>query len=346
VYALAIDGQGILYIGGSFTNHFDANGDYITKWNGVAYSSLGTGMSDFVTSMMIGSDSYLYVGGFFSTANGVTVNCITKWNGTTFVALSSGVSGGSPSAVYALFAGYDSKLYLGGVFTSAGGVSVSHIASWNGVAYSSLGTGVGPTGTSAIWSITSGKDGIVYVGGIFANASGIILPDSGASWSGASWSPLDIDFPSTATIQCLFIDKIGNLYICFNTSGSATSATVTLTTNASTKTYPRIIFTGPGKCYQIINYTTGRRIYLNDGGGGLNFQAGERVILDFTPGNISFTSSWRGNLLNTVQNGSNLDFYLQGGVNNISAYYASGTTTASNIFTLWHAAQWMYDGVE
>jgi hypothetical protein len=41
-----------------------------------------------------------------------------------------------------------------------------------------------------------------------------------------------------------------------------------------------------------------------------------------------------------------MDFYIQPGTNNISAYYSSGTTAASSIIMFWRNAYWSADGVE
>lgn len=43
VWALAVDDNGNLYAGGSF-------GNYTTKWNGNAWSALGTGINDIVAA--------------------------------------------------------------------------------------------------------------------------------------------------------------------------------------------------------------------------------------------------------------------------------------------------------
>jgi hypothetical protein len=76
----------------------------------------------------------LYVGGKFTTAGGVSASNIAKWNGTAWSALGSGITGsntGSNSQVTSM-AVYNGELYVGGDFTTAGGVSANYIAKWNG----------------------------------------------------------------------------------------------------------------------------------------------------------------------------------------------------------------------
>ena len=68
---------------------------------------------------------------------GNTVNNIAKWDGSRWSALGSGVNFG----VYAI-AISDSDVYVGGDFTTAGGISANHIAKWNGSTWFPMGSGV------------------------------------------------------------------------------------------------------------------------------------------------------------------------------------------------------------
>jgi hypothetical protein len=80
------------------------------------------------------------------------------------------------------------RLLVGGDFTDAGGdLRADHIASWNGVSWSPVG--------SASDQITGGvraiayANGKVYAGGTFTNAGGDDNADSLAVWDGATWKP-------------------------------------------------------------------------------------------------------------------------------------------------------------
>jgi len=79
-------------------------------------------------------------------------------------------------------------LYAGGSFTKAGSVTASHIAQWDGVNWSALGSGI--TGGSSIivnTILVSGTN--VYVSGNFTNAGGISATNL-ARWNGTQWSAL------------------------------------------------------------------------------------------------------------------------------------------------------------
>jgi hypothetical protein len=109
VRALAVSGT-TLYAGGWFTTAGGVTANYIAKWNGSAWSALGSGMggdSGFAGSVfaLAVSGTTLYAGGNFTTAGGVPANYIAKWNGSAWSALGSGMGGNEWSAHLRLFWG-------------------------------------------------------------------------------------------------------------------------------------------------------------------------------------------------------------------------------------------------
>jgi hypothetical protein len=107
-----------LYAGGAFLLADGvANTAYVAKWNGTAWSALGTGMNSTVYALVM-SGTTLYAGGAFTTTVGGVANAlprIAKWNGSAWSALGTGMN----SYVYAL-AVSGLNLYAGGLFTMAG----------------------------------------------------------------------------------------------------------------------------------------------------------------------------------------------------------------------------------
>ncbi|MEQ1892229.1 MAG: hypothetical protein ABL998_06780, partial [Planctomycetota bacterium] len=75
-------------------------------------------------------------------------------------------------------------LYLGGLFTSAGGVAASRIVKWDGAVWSTLASGLDGT-VSAL----AGFNGSLYAGGNFTSAGGVPASNL-ARWDGSSWSAL------------------------------------------------------------------------------------------------------------------------------------------------------------
>jgi hypothetical protein len=188
--AVAVSGTNVYVAGGAFD--FPASG--IVKWNGRSWSALGTGLTNspggaLVVTAIVLNGTDVYVGGEFAMAGGVTVNNVAKWDGNSWSALGTGVTNtaGTRTRVYAMkMIGGD--LYVGGAFTSAGGVSATNIARWDGTSWSALGTGVTRNENSYILAMAaSGSD--LYVGGRFMTAGGTNATNI-AKWDGRSWSAL------------------------------------------------------------------------------------------------------------------------------------------------------------
>ncbi len=138
VYALATDNHGNLYAGGDFTTASGAIADYVAKWDGSTWSTLGSGTNGRVSALAVDSSGNLYAGGDFITAGGVVANHIAKWDGMGWSALGGGVNG----AISALVFDSSGNLYAGGDFTSAGGAGANRIARWDGSNWSALGAGM------------------------------------------------------------------------------------------------------------------------------------------------------------------------------------------------------------
>ncbi len=127
VHALAFDSSGNLYVGGDFDTAGGISANHIAKWNGTAWSALGSGMNGIVVevdSLSCDSTGPLYVGGYFTTAGGKTANNVAKWNGTAWSALGSGTDG----TVRALVCNPSGNLYVGGGFSTAGGKFSENLA--------------------------------------------------------------------------------------------------------------------------------------------------------------------------------------------------------------------------
>jgi len=167
------DGTGLnpsaLYAGGLFTGG-------IKMWNGAAWTTLGGGVTGSVFAATV-FNGQLYVGGSFTDAGGVPgTDFLARWDGSAWSAVGSGVT----DAVYALTVfddGTGPALFAGGEFLMpvAGGITANRVAKWDGVAWSALGDGLGPTSVSAIrvdtlFGFDDGSGPCLVAGGRFTSA--------------------------------------------------------------------------------------------------------------------------------------------------------------------------------
>jgi hypothetical protein len=197
VYALAVfdDGSGLaLYAGGAFSIAGGVTVNGIARWDGSQWSALsgpaGTGVIGSVNALAVfddGTGPALYAGGQIGTAGGLTVNNIARWDGSQWSALSGPAATGVTGRINALAAFDDGPgwaLYAGGWLETAGGVTVSHIARWDGRAWSALGTGVEGGYFPELYALSAFDDGtgpILYVGGWFTTAGGLPVSNI-AAW--------------------------------------------------------------------------------------------------------------------------------------------------------------------
>jgi len=126
----------------------------------------------------------LYIGGNFTNVdNNPNANYIARWIGNKWVEMGTG---GMNNQVCALAVDGSNNIYAGGYFTTAGGVSASHIARWSISTSTWYAMGTGASGN--VWSIaTSGTN--IYITGGFTTAGGITV-NNVAKWNGTAWSAL------------------------------------------------------------------------------------------------------------------------------------------------------------
>ncbi|MBK8099538.1 MAG: delta-60 repeat domain-containing protein [Planctomycetes bacterium] len=117
VNALVVMPDGTLVATGPFTSAGGTPANGIARWNGTAWSSLGSGLNGYGTALEVLPNGDLVVSGVFSTAGGVhTSGGIARWNGTAWSAVNHQVQGGT---VNRLLAGRDGLLFAGS-FTTTG----------------------------------------------------------------------------------------------------------------------------------------------------------------------------------------------------------------------------------
>jgi len=263
VYALE-PFNGSLYAAGVFTQAGGKPANNIARWNGSAWSPLLGGTNDGVHDLRVfddGSGPALYATGVFTEVYNqtkVTANYVARWNGQEWSALDTGFN--ATGEALAIFRdGTIPRLYAGGLFTEASGVSTNHVAQWNGSTWVPLGGGL-DNNAWAIASFDAGSGPALYVGGEFTSAdAGSANPISAgriAEWVSPT-SPVITQQPANQT-GCVGEE------VCFSVTAtgatsyqwqSAASCTGTFS-NISGATSAQYCFTAAlgdsGKGYQVV----------------------------------------------------------------------------------------------
>jgi hypothetical protein len=147
----------------------------IARWNGSAWSPLRYGVQSveganpFLTALAVLPNGDLLAGGKFTVAGEVYANRIARWNGSDWSALGSGLDGSNVLPVNAIVVLPNGEVVVGGRFLTAGGVSASNIARWNGSSWSSLGSGT----NGRVRALTIMPNGDLVAGGEFTTAGGV-----------------------------------------------------------------------------------------------------------------------------------------------------------------------------
>jgi hypothetical protein len=223
-HCMAEGPDGKIYVGGYFTDAGTvADADYLARWNPITnlWEAVVAGISAPVRCMAFDANGDLYIGGDFENlgdGDGDYIAKITDINGTpTINALGTGLQNYARSIAVAP----GGEVYVGGTFTSAGGVAgTSRIAKWNGTVWSALATGL----NSTVYAFAVAPNGHLYIGGEFTNADGT-YGDFLCYWDGTA-------FVRVGTVElnnfvyALNFGATGNLYVGgrFTNAGGNTNA--------------------------------------------------------------------------------------------------------------------------
>jgi hypothetical protein len=177
VRALAVMPNGDLIASGG-----DFSAPSIARWSGTSWSSLGT--PGFLTYALLPRANGDLIAG------GLGAGAVARWNGTAWSTLGAGLGSGPVFGlphVTALAELPNGDLIAGGSFFNQGSTSFGGVARWNGAVWSPLGGGVSISPYERIGALCVLPDGDVVVGGKFATASGMAIPNL-ARWNGSAWT--------------------------------------------------------------------------------------------------------------------------------------------------------------
>ncbi|MCA8953357.1 MAG: hypothetical protein KDE27_27845 [Planctomycetes bacterium] len=232
LYAVATMPNGDIIAGGYFTQAGSVTANAIARWDGSAWSSLGSGTGATVFALLPLANGDLAVGGNFAFAGGVSAPRIARWNGSSWAAYGTGITGFRVNALAEMPNG---DIVAGGAFTAAGGQAAANIARWDGSAWSPLGSGA----NGDVLALTALPNGDLLAGGQFTTMGGVATAGM-ARWDGTSWSA--VGFSGSSQVYAVasrgageriaggFFTSVGGVGAPFVASyGSTCAATATVT---------------------------------------------------------------------------------------------------------------------
>jgi uncharacterized delta-60 repeat protein len=183
VYAIAVQPDGKILIGGQFTNARGVTQNNIARLN--ADGSLDTifntgadvGTTSVVRTIIRQPDGKILIGGQFTNARGVTQNNIARLNtdGSLDSSFNTGANPGTNNTVWNMAVQPDGKVVIVGVFTTARGVTQNRIARLNadGSLDTTFNTGANPGTDSFVDDVVLQPDGNIIITGLFTTARGV-----------------------------------------------------------------------------------------------------------------------------------------------------------------------------
>jgi hypothetical protein len=225
VFALAFH-EGAIYVGGSFTTiDSDATMSYIAKWDGSAFSNLGSGANGNVKTLLVTPDGDLYAGGAFTSMGGVAnTNRVARWDGSAWNALGTGGNGDVEALAYG---SAEDVVYIGGAFTTIDGSARPRIARWE-IQGDSLGDAMSSgADNNIVYAIAVAPDGDVYIAGTFTAASSVSNTLKIARFDGTNFNALSTGI--TGSVFALEANRNGQIFVggSFTVAGGVTVSNVT-----------------------------------------------------------------------------------------------------------------------
>lgn len=133
VNAIVVRGPDV-FVGGRFNLAGGVPAGRIARWDGSAWSALGSGIVGPGNLSVFGladAGGNIYAGGNFTNAGGLTVTRIARWDGASWSALGSGVSRSVNSPTVNALGARGNDVFVGGSLEYAGGKASFLFARWN-----------------------------------------------------------------------------------------------------------------------------------------------------------------------------------------------------------------------
>jgi hypothetical protein len=178
VQALAVhdDGSGVALYAAGYLQTADGAARNLARWNGSAWSSVGSGINDTVfalASVRENGRRVLYAGGGFTRAGDAPALSIARWDGTSWSAPGGGLTDSTVFALAEFDDGGGPALYVSYARVQPDR-RVYRVVKWDGSAYVRLGdlplNGI----AFALGSYDDGRGAALYAGGDFLTAEDVV----------------------------------------------------------------------------------------------------------------------------------------------------------------------------
>lgn len=191
VFAITSAGDDII-VGGRFGSAGGVPANRMARFRNATWEDFteagGTGVNEVVYALTVSASS-IFVGGEFRQAGGNGRNHIARWVGDGFVPLGFDPSAQGLNGSVRDLIEYQGQLIVAGDFTRAGGLTVDHIARWDGSRWHALRGSNGEIGANGPVTSLAVAQGQLYVGGAFSAIAGVAAWGV-ARWNGTDWSAL------------------------------------------------------------------------------------------------------------------------------------------------------------
>lgn len=182
VYAIALQSNGKILVGGSFTSFNGLTSNNIVRINSDGSIdntfNIGSGFSSQVWSITIQTDDDILVGGYFDYYNGLLAPHVIRLKENGSIDNSFNVGSGANNVIYSLKLRSNGKILIAGSFDSFDGVQVKNIVQLknNGQIDQSFNSGLGFSNSglnSQIKTVSLQDSNRIITGGIFSSFDGL-----------------------------------------------------------------------------------------------------------------------------------------------------------------------------
>lgn len=188
-----------LIVGGRFASAGGIAARNVARWDGSQWAAFDIGLggvTDYVSALEA-QDETLFVGGGFPGSGTIDSPNIIGWDGSQWFALEGPNGAGAGLDIVMSLAAFDQQLYLGGLFSQAGGVLSRSFARWTGSSFERVVSGpvTGPMGGNVESALIFDKK--LIIGGSFTE-TGESANLRIAAWDGTAWQAMSGGFAQGA----------------------------------------------------------------------------------------------------------------------------------------------------